>query len=124
MAAIRGIDWSWEGRRSLASPDGALTRQRLALAIAQQQMAALAATPRQEVRPSVRTVTTIPSSLFYDSLQRLATFERDLGNLQKEIKQLNDKIHLSKQKAASSKYTQIQVRFLPFLFFFCPLVLT
>ena len=30
VAAIRGIDWSWDGRRSAATPDGAFKRQQLA----------------------------------------------------------------------------------------------
>ena len=35
VAAIRGIDWSWDGRRSAATPDGAFKRQQLAKVVEQ-----------------------------------------------------------------------------------------
>ena len=41
--------------------------------------------------------------------QRLKTYDRDVGNLQRDIKQLSEKILTSKKKAASNTYTEIQV---------------
>eukprot|EP01036_Dinobryon_divergens_P026985 gene26985-35690_t len=88
VAAIRGIDWSWDGRRSAATPDGAFKRQQLAKAIAMQHLAALSRQPVQE---------------------RLQTYDRDVSSLQRDIEQLSVKIQVSKKKATGNIYTEIQV---------------
>eukprot|EP01038_Epipyxis_sp_PR26KG_P009128 gene9128-12312_t len=88
LAAMKGIDWSWDAKTSTATPDGSLKRQQLTVIA---------------IRQKLSTLSNIPAD------QRLPQHKTEFDNLEKELTTLNSKIIESKKKSFHAKYTAIQV---------------
>lgn len=89
VAAIKGIDWSWDAPTSTATPDGAVKRQTIALAISRRNLAQLNSLPAEAPRP--------PNYL------------KNKEILETEIKSLESKLVAARQKASTALYNSIQV---------------
>eukprot|EP01032_Pedospumella_encystans_P012911 gene12911-14901_t len=83
LAAIKGIDWSWDAATSTASPTGGVHRCTMALALAQQQLKQL-----QQLGPN---------------------HDTKIANIQKDIPILEQKLKDAQYKAASAIYSGVQV---------------
>ncbi|RYG68159.1 hypothetical protein EON64_05810 [archaeon] len=88
LAAMKALDWSWDGETSTASPDGAYKRHLKGIAIAQSQLSRLKALPEE---------------------QRAPTHAKDLAGVEHEISILQEKAEASKQKLQTSQYTAVHV---------------
>jgi cation-transporting ATPase 13A1 len=88
LAAIKAIDWHWEGPTSTASPDGAVRRYQYGLTIAATHKRKLLSTPQD---------------------QRTPNYGKEIENLDKEIKNFETKIDQSKRKASAALYSNVQV---------------
>lgn len=89
LAAIRAIEWSWDGLTSTASPDGAVKRHQYGLMLARRELQRLTTLPVEE---------------------RGASYQRDLASAGQDIERLQQKHQASKQKAAASAlYNSVQV---------------
>lgn len=88
LSAIRGIEWSWDGKTSTAKPDGTFKRQTAALAVVTSKKAEILAKPQSERTP-------IQNS--------------QMEALEKEEKSLRSKITLSNEKVANSRFTAVEV---------------
>eukprot|EP01034_Spumella_vulgaris_P021380 gene21380-27410_t len=88
VAAIKGIDWSWDAPTSTATPDGAYRRNLIALTISKRTLANMFTMPLEARKPS---------------------YAKDKETLEGEIKALEAKLVVSRQKASSALYSTIQV---------------
>lgn len=88
LAAIRAIDWHWDGPSSTASPDGAVRRHQYGFHIAATHKRKLLSTPQD---------------------QRTPNYQKELENLEKEMKGFEMKIEQSKKKSTAALYNNVQV---------------
>eukprot|EP01040_Poterioochromonas_malhamensis_P009840 gene9840-10684_t len=88
LAAIRAIDWHWDGPSSTASPDGAVRRHMYGLQIALNQKKRLLALPTDQRGPN---------------------HDKEIEHFNKEIRIFENKIELSKRKASQALYNNVQV---------------
>lgn len=92
LAAIKGIDWSWDAATSTASPTGGVHRCTLALSLARQQLKHMetqkATLPAQQLGPG---------------------HEQKLESVRKEMPILEAKLKEATAKAASAMYNSVQV---------------
>ena len=90
LAAIKGIDWSWDAATSTASPTGGVVRSTLALSLAKQQLKAL-------------------QSAKANSPQEQENNKRKADNIMKEIPILETKLQDANTKANNAMYSSVQV---------------
>lgn len=92
LAAIKGIDWSWDAATSTASPTGGVHRCTLALSLARQQLKHMegmkATVPQQQLGP---------------------THEKKMEAIRKEMPILESKLKEATAKAATAMYSSVQV---------------
>ena len=92
LAAIKGIDWSWDAATSTASPMGGVYRSTLALSLARQQLKHLenlkATTPKEKLAPG---------------------HEQKTESIRKEIPVLETKLREATAKASKAMYSGVQV---------------
>lgn len=92
LAAIKGIDWSWDAATSTASPTGGVHRCTLALSLARQQLKQLEQvkqnTPAEKLAPG---------------------HDQKIESIRKEIPVLEGKLKEANAKAESAMYSSVQV---------------
>lgn len=88
LAAIKAIDWHWDGITNTASPDAAIRRHLYGLQIAHSTLNKLQGLPSDERPP---------------------TYEKDLASVRQDITSLEAKVEQAKGKASSAMYNTIQV---------------
>ena len=92
LAAIKGIDWSWDAATSTASPMGGVHRNTLALSLARQQLKHLEnlrdTTPKEKLAPG---------------------HQQKIDSIKKEIPVLEGKLKDATVKANSAMYSNVQV---------------
>lgn len=92
LAAIKGIDWSWDAATSTASPTGGVHRSTLALSLARQQLKQLenlkATTPKEKLAPG---------------------HDQKIESIRKEVPILEGKLRDAVSKATTALYSSVQV---------------
>jgi magnesium-transporting ATPase (P-type) len=101
MAALKGVEWSWDGLTSTATP-GLWTNIETAIVIAQQKIMELTARLQGQAKDQNG-----PAQLL--SPQQIEMNRNALKGLVAEEAALREKLQLAKQKAARSPYKRVQI---------------
>jgi manganese-transporting P-type ATPase len=88
LAAIKAIDWHWDGKSSIATPDAAIRRHEYGLILAKQELQKLNSLPPE---------------------QRPSNYSTNTELIENDIQKLEKKLQKAVEKSSGAMYNSIQV---------------